>query len=141
MPTFFQGEPLYNKELEQTAVISREYKRVKDELLKSKGVLALKRVFLSPSHSPPAPLLTTHTARHTRHTAQSPSGNFAEHNFESLHGSASALAEDVPEASDTDEEHRHEEESVGDNYDLDEDIEDAVYDDERLYADAGSIGS
>ncbi|ELR15672.1 uncharacterized protein ACA1_377870 [Acanthamoeba castellanii str. Neff] len=121
---YSQGEPLYNKELEQTAVISREYKRVKDELLKSKGVLALKRAFLSPSHS-----------------SSSPSGNFAEHNFESLHGSASAMAEDVPEASDTDEEHRHEEESVGDNYDLDEDIEDAVYDDERLYADAGSIGS
>jgi hypothetical protein len=61
-----QGEPLYNKELEQTAVISREYKRVKDELLKSKGVLALKRVFLSPvSLFPGPPLPTTHTARHT----------------------------------------------------------------------------
>jgi 2-phosphoglycerate kinase len=111
---YSQGEPLYNKELEQTAVISREYKRVKDELLKSKGVLALKR---------------------------SPSGNFAENAFMSLNHSSSGVAEDVPEASDTDEEARHEEENAHDNYDLDDDIEDAVYDDERLYADAGSIGS
>jgi hypothetical protein len=59
----------------------------------------------------------------------------------SLNHSSSGVAEDVPEASDTDEEARHEEENAHDNYDLDDDIEDAVYDDERLYADAGSIGS
>jgi len=101
---FSSGESLYNSELEQTIAISREYKRVKDELLKSKGVLALKR---------------------------SPSGHFATDT-----ASASNLADDVPEASDSDEERRHVEKEISD-----EDIEDAVYDDERLYADAGSIGS
>lgn len=62
---------------------------------------------------------------------QSPSGHFATDT-----ASASNLADDVPEASDSDEERRHVEKEISD-----EDIEDAVYDDERLYADAGSIGS
>lgn len=51
--------------------------------------------------------------------------------------SSEMLAEDVPDASDSDEERAHEEGEIV----VDQDIGDAAYDDERLYADAGSIGS